>query len=114
MALIGPSGGGKSTLLRALAGLYTPQQGTLALDGRVQDWSALRRLATLIPQEAEVFEASVRENLGFGEPHDDAALQAAAQVSAFDEVLARLPQGLDTPLTERRGSRHPRSSGRSG
>lgn len=101
VALIGPSGGGKSTLLRALAGLYTPQRGTLALDGQMQDWSALRRLATLIPQEAEVFEATVRENLGFGEPHEDAALNAAAQVSAFDEVLARLPQGLDTPLTER-------------
>ncbi|RYF84047.1 MAG: ABC transporter ATP-binding protein [Comamonadaceae bacterium] len=101
VALIGPSGGGKSTLLRALAGLYTPQQGTLSLDGQPQHWSALRRMATLIPQEAEVFEASVRENLGFGEPHEDAALQAAAQVSAFDEVLMRLPQGLDTPLTER-------------
>lgn len=101
IALIGPSGGGKSTLLRALAGLYTPQQGQLMLDGQPQDWSALRRLATLIPQEAEVFEASVRVNLGFGEPHEDSALQAAAKVSAFDEVLARLPQGLDTPLTER-------------
>ncbi|MDA7415865.1 ABC transporter ATP-binding protein [Xenophilus arseniciresistens] len=101
VALVGPSGGGKSTLLRALAGLYTPQQGQLMLDGQPQDWSALRRLATLIPQEAEVFEASVRENLGFGEPHEDGALQAASAVSAFDEVLARLPQGLDTPLTER-------------
>lgn len=101
VALIGPSGGGKSTLLRTLAGLYTPQQGSLQLDGQPQDWSALRRIATLIPQEAEVFEASVRENLGFGEPHEDTALQAATRISAFDDVLARMPEGLDSPLAER-------------
>src|SRR5690606_37263493 len=70
VALIGPSGGGKSTLLRALAGLYVPQQGTLRLDGEARPWEALRRIATLIPHEAEVFEASVQENLDFGEPCD--------------------------------------------
>lgn len=101
VALIGPSGGGKSTLLRTLAGLYTPQQGTLHVDGQARDWSALRRLATLIPQEAEVFEASVRENLDFGEAREDATLAAAAHDSAFDEVIARLPKGLDTLLAER-------------
>ncbi|MEJ8858260.1 ABC transporter ATP-binding protein [Variovorax robiniae] len=101
IALVGPSGGGKSTLLRVLAGLYVPQQGSLRLDGHSQDWAALRRLATLIPQEIEVFEASVRENLTFGEPHEDAALQAALHASAFDEVLEAMKGSLDTPLTER-------------
>ncbi|RYY72602.1 MAG: ATP-binding cassette domain-containing protein, partial [Comamonadaceae bacterium] len=102
VALVGPSGGGKSTLLRALAGLYLPTQGTLRFDDDApRDWASLRKLATLIPQETEVFEASVRENLTFGEPHDDAALQAALHASAFDEVLGAMNGNLETPLAER-------------
>ncbi len=101
IALVGPSGGGKSTLLRVLAGLYTPQQGELRIDDAAVDWPSLRQLATLIPQETEVFEASVRENLTFGEPCDEAALEVAVRASAFDEVLATLPDRLDSLLTER-------------
>lgn len=101
IALIGPSGGGKSTLLRTLAGLYRPQQGELQRDGAVQDWNALRTLATLIPQEADVFEASVQENLTFGEPANPGALHAAVHAGVFDEVLERMPDGLDSPLSER-------------
>ena len=78
VALIGPSGGGKSTLLRTLA--------------------------TLIPQEAEVFEASVEENLTFGQPADPAALQSAMHAGVFDEVLERLPDGLQSGLSERGGN----------
>ncbi|RSE87529.1 ABC transporter ATP-binding protein [Achromobacter denitrificans] len=101
VALIGASGGGKSTLLRMLAGLYPPQQGELLRDGKPVDWAELRTLATLIPQEAEVFEASVQENLTFGEPADAAALQAAVHTGVFDEVLQRMPGGLDSPVNER-------------
>ncbi|MGI4776578.1 MAG: ABC transporter ATP-binding protein [Janthinobacterium lividum] len=101
IALVGPSGGGKSTLLRLLAGLYAPGAGTLTIDGTPVDWPRLRQLATLIPQETEVFEASVRENLTFGESADDAALQAAVHASAFDEVLAATRGNLDTPISER-------------
>lgn len=101
VALVGASGGGKSTLLRVLAGLYPPASGQLLLDGQPQEWMRLRNIATLIPQETEVFEASVRENLAFGLPRDDADLLAAVHTSAFDEVLAGLHGDLDTPLTER-------------
>lgn len=101
IALVGPSGGGKSTLLRVLAGLYAPHGGTLAIDGIPTEWARLRRIATLIPQETEVFEASVRENLGFGEAVDDAALHAALHASTFDEVLHATHGNLDTPLSER-------------
>lgn len=101
VALIGPSGGGKSTLLRALAGLYRPQHGELRRDGMPEDWIELRALATLIPQEAEVFEASVEENLTFGEPADAAALRSAVHTGVFDEVLHRMPDGLASPLSER-------------
>ncbi|CAB3869033.1 Vitamin B12 import ATP-binding protein BtuD [Achromobacter anxifer] len=101
VALIGASGGGKSTLLRTLAGLYPPQQGELLRDGKPVPWSELRTLATLIPQEAEVFEASVQENLTFGEPADPAALQSAVHTGVFDEVLQRMPDGLSSPVNER-------------
>lgn len=104
VALIGPSGGGKSTLLRTLAGLYRPQQGQLLRDDVPIDWSELRTLATLIPQEAEVFEASVQENLTFGEPFEPAALQSAVHTGGFDEVLQRLPQGLASAISERGGN----------
>jgi ATP-binding cassette subfamily B protein len=101
IALVGPSGGGKSTLLRVLAGLYAPQAGTLSIDGRPENWPRMRSIATLIPQETEVFEASVRENLSFGQPCEDEALQAALYASTFDEVLAATHGTLDTPLSER-------------
>lgn len=104
VALIGPSGGGKSTLLRTLAGLYLPQQGELLRDGVPVPWGELRALATLIPQEAEVFEASVEENLTFGQPADPAALQSAMHAGVFDEVLERLPDGLQSGLSERGGN----------
>ncbi|VTU30226.1 ABC transporter ATP-binding protein [Variovorax sp. RA8] len=101
IALVGPSGGGKSTLLRVLAGLYAPAAGTLAIDGVPTPWPRLRAIATLIPQEIEVFEASVRENLGFGQPVDDEAIRDALHASTFDEVLAATHGDLDTLLSER-------------
>jgi ATP-binding cassette subfamily B protein len=101
VALVGPSGGGKSTLLRVLAGLYAPQDGTLSLDGQPVEWPRLRQLATLIPQETELFEASVRENLAFGQPASDDALLAALHTSTFDEVLKATHGNLDTAVSER-------------
>lgn len=101
IALVGPSGAGKSTLLRLLAGLYRAQGGSIRIPG---DPLTVRRslegYALLIPQEAQVFEATIRENLTFGHPCSEAELQRALHVSCFDEVLAHLPQGLETPIAE--------------
>jgi len=55
----------------------------------------------LLPQEADVFEATVLDNIAFGDHGEPRVLAAALHVSAFDTVLSRLPQGLQTPLTER-------------
>ncbi|MDM0043790.1 ABC transporter ATP-binding protein [Variovorax dokdonensis] len=101
VALVGPSGGGKSTLLRVLAGLYRPDEGQLLFDGHARPWSSLREVATLIPQETEVFEASVRENLDFGQGEADEALWAAMRCSTFDDVIAGIGGSLETPLAER-------------
>ncbi|WP_240636022.1 ABC transporter ATP-binding protein [Caldimonas tepidiphila] len=102
VALVGPSGSGKSTLMKVLAGLYQPDHGHFSVDGSARPGlKHLGSVTTLIPQEAEVFECTVRENLTFGERYDDSAIVEAAHVSAFDTVLATMPQGLDTPITER-------------
>jgi ABC-type bacteriocin/lantibiotic exporter with double-glycine peptidase domain len=101
VALVGASGAGKSTLLRVLGGLADAQHGHFTVDGIPQ--IGLRHLgavATLVPQEAEVFEASVRWNIAFDD--DDARrLDDALHISGFDAVLAALPDGLDTQLSER-------------
>jgi len=101
IAIVGPSGSGKSTLMRALAGLYEPQAAQIAIDGVHQP--GLRHIgaiSTLIPQEAEVFECSVRENIVFDALPAPGALEHAIRVSAFDEVLVTLPEGLDTFISE--------------
>jgi ABC-type multidrug transport system fused ATPase/permease subunit len=102
VALVGPSGSGKSTLLRMLAGLYEAQGGHLAVDGVARiGLIDLGSIGTLIPQEAAVFEATVRENLAFGAACHDADLHRAVQSACFDAVLQDLPDGLETPITER-------------
>ena len=102
IALVGPSGSGKSTLLRVMAGLYEAQRGHLTIDGVSHLGIApLSTVSTLIPQDAEVFETSARDNIAPEDDVDAARLQAALRISAFDEVLATLPDGLATPIAER-------------
>lgn len=101
VALVGPSGGGKSTLLRVLAGLYSPGAGHIEVDGIAPlGMRDLSPWSTLLPQEVQVFEGTVRENMAFGAPRSDADLHRAAHTSSFDSVLAGLPQGLDTPIAQ--------------
>lgn len=101
IALVGPSGSGKSTLLRLLAGFGQPSHGHVEIDGiAILGPARLRREATLIPQDAQVFEGSVRENIAFDLPHGDAEIFEAARIAQFDRVIRDLPSGLDSPVAQ--------------
>lgn len=102
VALVGPSGAGKSTLMRVLAGQYTPHGQRIEVDGKHYPTTIhLGTIATLIPQEADVFEASIRDNMSLSGEHSDIEINAVAHVSAFDSVMADMSLGLETPLSER-------------
>jgi len=85
-----------------LAGLYEPHHGRFDIDGVAR--IGLRHLGsvgTLIPQEADVFEASVRENLTFDVECAEIELRSAIHTSGFETVLEGMPNGLDTLISER-------------
>ncbi|MER2555269.1 MAG: ABC transporter ATP-binding protein [Thauera sp.] len=101
-ALVGPSGGGKTTLLRLLAGLDAPTAGRLLLDAHVDtDMPArLRTLATLIPQQAEMFDGTLAENLLLGETAPSERIDAAVRAACADIVVEGLPDRLQTRVVE--------------
>jgi ATP-binding cassette subfamily B protein len=105
LAVVGPSGAGKSTIADLLLRLFDPEAGAVRLDGhdlrtlRLQD---LRREVALVEQVPFLFHASLAENLRYACPKaDDAALETAAEAAGLAELLARLPQGLETIVGER-------------
>ncbi len=102
IAMIGTSGAGKTTLLSLLRGLREPEQVLLTLDGEsFNQLEPLADLATLVPQDSEIFENTVRYNLTLGVEVADDILQRALSIAAFDGVAASLSQGIDTDIRER-------------
>lgn len=102
IALVGPSGAGKSTLMRVLTGQYSTHGQHIEVDGKPYPSTLhLGSIATLIPQEADVFEASIKDNISLSGEHSDIEISGAAHVSAFDAVMAEMSLGLDAPLSER-------------
>jgi ATP-binding cassette subfamily B protein len=108
LALVGPTGAGKSTLAKLVARLYDPTDGTVSLGGvdlRDATLETLRRRVVVVPQEGFLFNASIRDNVriardGATDPEVFAALDAVGALDRF----AGLPEGLDTEVQER-GSR---------
>jgi ATP-binding cassette subfamily B protein len=105
VALVGPSGAGKTTIFQLLMRFFDPDAGRVTLDGidlRAMARTDLRRQFALVPQEPVIFAASARENIRFGRPDaDDAEVEAAARAAAAHEFIARLPQGYETYVGER-------------
>lgn len=104
-ALVGASGAGKTTLLGVLLGFAAPYAGHVWIDGvelSELDMAQWRARVAWVPQQAHVFEGSVRDNLLLAAPGADAAaLRRAAERSGLSAVLERLPHGWETPLGER-------------
>ncbi|MCB1333462.1 MAG: ATP-binding cassette domain-containing protein [Roseivivax sp.] len=105
VALVGPSGAGKTTVVQLIQRFYDPDQGVVKLDGiPLPELSrdAFRRHIALVPQDPVIFAASVRENIRFGRPEaSDAEIEEAAQAAAAHEFISALPEGYNTYVGER-------------
>ncbi len=105
VALVGPSGGGKSTVLRLLLRFYDPQQGVVRVDGvnlRDADPVEVRARMALVAQDAALFSDSALENIRFGRPDaSEAEVRAAARAAEADRFVDALPEGFDGALGER-------------
>jgi ATP-binding cassette subfamily B protein len=105
VALVGPSGAGKTTAVRLALRLLDPQAGRVTLDGcdlRQVKQSSLRRAVALVPQEVALFNDTLRINIAFGKPDaTEEEIWAAAEAAELGAFIRALPEGLETKVGER-------------
>ncbi len=105
VALVGESGGGKSSLTRLIQRLYDPKEGAILWDGvdlREATIHSLRKQMALVTQETVLFNDTIKENIAYGKPDaTEAEIAEASRIALADEFIAQLPNGYDTLVGER-------------
>ncbi len=104
IAFVGESGSGKSTTMNLVIGFYRPSAGRILLDGRDMqelDLRSWRQHIAVVPQNVILFSGSLRENIAYGlEAVSEAEIQAVVRAANLEEVVAQMPEGLDTLIGE--------------
>jgi len=104
-ALVGPSGGGKTTLARMIYRHYDPQKGSISIDEidiKKYDLYAFRRHIAIVPQEVEIFNTSIRDNIAYAKSKASfEEVEAAAKIANCAEFIEQLSEGYDTMVGER-------------
>ncbi|MHC5613191.1 MAG: ABC transporter ATP-binding protein, partial [Nostoc sp.] len=104
VALVGPTGAGKTSIIRLLCRLYEPTQGRILIDGvdiREVPQAELRRYMAVIFQEGFLFAGDVKSNISLGDGYSIEQIQQAAEQTNIAQFIKELPQGYDTQLRER-------------
>lgn len=102
IGIVGPSGGGKSTLLKLLLGYYPIEHGALLLDNTSIDNRSLTSLVAYVPQDTAVFHRSIRENIAYARPEaSESEIYMAAKYAQADDFIHSLQAGYDTLVGER-------------
>jgi len=103
IAVIGESGGGKTTFLKVFRGLYLPRSITLEIDNKAlgNDLNLISDSISLIPQDPEIFTTTIRENITLGVDYSDEEIFNFTDLSVFTNVISRLPKGLESNIVEK-------------
>ncbi len=101
IALVGPSGGGKSTLLKIMGGMIVPEQCSVSFDKGNYTVEDLSAVSLLIPQEPEIFTETIQYNLAVGQTVEQSEIEKFVKICKVDELIAKLPGSWSNFLAEK-------------